>query len=160
MGASVAGPTAAYWFAKAGADVTIIERFPQLRTNGQNIDIRTAGVTVMRKIPGMEAAVRAKRTPMEGLSFVYDNGRPFATMKATGDPNQQSRKRFLRQHHCHSVSSRISIASSGAQASKRSDLQRHNQLSNSAFDTFDTLLIRRSVLPERRNICLRAKALS
>ncbi|KAL8698402.1 MAG: hypothetical protein Q9201_006591 [Fulgogasparrea decipioides] len=80
----------AYWLAKAGARVTIIERFPKLRTAGQNIDIRTAGVTVMRKIPGMEAAVRAKTTRMEGISFVSNSGRPFGTIKATGNPDQQS----------------------------------------------------------------------
>ncbi|KAI4126417.1 MAG: hypothetical protein LQ338_003757 [Usnochroma carphineum] len=90
VGASIAGPTAAYWLAKAGANVTIIERFPNLRTNGQNIDIRTAGVTVMRKMPGMEAAVRAKTMQMEGISFVRDNGRPYGTIKATGNPDQQS----------------------------------------------------------------------
>ncbi|KAL2058861.1 hypothetical protein ABVK25_000153 [Lepraria finkii] len=90
VGASIAGPTAAYWFAKAGASVTIIERFPKMRTNGQNIDIRTAGVTVMRKMPGMEAAVRAKTTQMEGISIVRDNGRPYGTIKATGNPDQQS----------------------------------------------------------------------
>lgn len=59
VGASIAGPTAAYWLAKAGADVTVIERFPSLRTSGQNIDIRSCGVTVMRKMAGMEEAVRA-----------------------------------------------------------------------------------------------------
>ena len=90
VGASIAGPTAAYWFAKAGAEVTIIERFPQLRTGGQNIDIRTCGVTVMRKMLGMEAAVRAKTLELEGLSFVRDNGRPYGTLRATGNPDQQS----------------------------------------------------------------------
>ena len=90
VGASIAGPTAAYWFAKAGACVTVIERFPNLRTSGQSIDIRTAGVTVMRKIPGMEAAVRAKTTEIEGISIVDDNGRPFGVLKATGNPDQQS----------------------------------------------------------------------
>lgn len=90
VGASVAGPTTAYWLAKAGARVTIIERFPSLRTGGQNVDIRNAGVSVMRKMQGMEDAVRAKTTGMEGISFVGDDGRPFATMTATGDPNQQS----------------------------------------------------------------------
>lgn len=90
VGASVAGPTTAYWLAKAGAKVTIIERFPSLRTGGQNVDIRNAGVSVMRKMKGMEEAVRAKTTGMEGISFVGDDGRPFATMTATGDPNQQS----------------------------------------------------------------------
>ncbi|KAK7408784.1 hypothetical protein QQX98_009028 [Neonectria punicea] len=90
VGASIAGPTAAYWFAKAGANITVIERFPKLRTNGQNVDIRTAGVTVMRKMLGMEAAVRAKTTHMDGINFVRENGRPFATIKATGNPDQQS----------------------------------------------------------------------
>lgn len=90
VGASIAGPTAAYWFAKAGAHVTVIERFPELRTNGQNIDIRTVGVTVMRKMLGMEAAVRAKMTQLEGISFVSDNGRPYGTIRPTGNPDQQS----------------------------------------------------------------------
>lgn len=90
VGASIAGPAAAYWLAKAGASVTVIERFPELRKGGQNVDIRTAGVTVMRKIPGMEAAVRAKTVGIEGLRFVRDNGRPYGTIRATGNPDQQS----------------------------------------------------------------------
>jgi 2-polyprenyl-6-methoxyphenol hydroxylase-like FAD-dependent oxidoreductase len=56
----------AYWLAKGGADVTIIERFPALRTGGQNIDIRTCGVTVVRKIAEMESALRANAAPLEG----------------------------------------------------------------------------------------------
>ncbi|OIW32877.1 FAD/NAD(P)-binding domain-containing protein [Coniochaeta ligniaria NRRL 30616] len=90
VGASIAGPTAAYWFAKAGAKVTIIERFPNLRTNGQAVDIRTVGVTVMRKMPGLEDAVRAKRAPGEGISFVRADGRPYGVVKPTGNPDQQS----------------------------------------------------------------------
>ena len=90
VGASIAGPAVAYWLAKAGATITVIERFPQLRTSGQGIDIRTVGVTVMRKIPGMEAAVRAKTTSLEGVSFVRDDGRPYGTIRATGNPDQQS----------------------------------------------------------------------
>ena len=90
VGASVAGPTAAYWFSRAGAQVTIIERYPTFRTGGQAIDIRTAGVTVMRRMPGMEAAVRAKTTTLEGMSFVDTHGRPYGTLVATGNPDQQS----------------------------------------------------------------------
>ena len=90
VGASVAGPTAAYWLAKAGANVTVIERFPKLRTNGQNIDIRTAGVTVMRKMVGMEAAVRAKTLQIEGISLVRNNGKPYGILRPTGNPDQQS----------------------------------------------------------------------
>ncbi|KAL9054088.1 MAG: hypothetical protein Q9162_004345 [Coniocarpon cinnabarinum] len=90
VGASIAGPTAAYWFARVGAHVTVIERFPELRKGGQNIDIRTVGVNVMRRMPGMEAAVRAKTTQMEGICLVNNDGRPFATMTSTGDADQQS----------------------------------------------------------------------
>ncbi|KAE8448986.1 hypothetical protein EG329_008574 [Mollisiaceae sp. DMI_Dod_QoI] len=90
VGASIAGPMAAYWLAKAGARVTVIERFPRLRTSGQAIDLRTTGVTVMRKIPGMEAAVRAKTTQMEGMSLVRDDGRSYGTIRATGNPDRQS----------------------------------------------------------------------
>lgn len=89
-GASIAGPTVAYWLAKIGADVTVIERFPQMRVGGQNVDIRTVGVTVMRKMAGMEAAVKAKRCQVEGFSFVNAQGQPFGTIRATGDPDQQS----------------------------------------------------------------------
>jgi 2-polyprenyl-6-methoxyphenol hydroxylase-like FAD-dependent oxidoreductase len=90
VGASIAGPTAAYWLAKAGARVTVIERFPKLRVNGQSVDIRTAGVTVMRRMPGLEEAVRAKRAPMDGLSFVRADGRPYGVLAPTGNPDQQA----------------------------------------------------------------------
>lgn len=89
VGGSIAGPTAAYWLARAGASVTIIERFPELRRGGQNVDIRTTGVTVMRRMEGMEPAVRATLHELEGLSFVTGDGRPLATMRTTGDPDSQ-----------------------------------------------------------------------
>ncbi|KAL2151703.1 hypothetical protein VTH82DRAFT_6801 [Thermothelomyces myriococcoides] len=89
-GASIAGPATAYWLAKAGARVTVLERFPHLRTGGQNVDIRTVGVSVMRKIPGMEEAVRSKTVHMNGISFIDGHGRPYATIGASGNPDQQS----------------------------------------------------------------------
>lgn len=97
----------AYWLSKTNADITIIERFPTFRTGGQAIvndsqalgrtlctknlqDIRTSGVNIMRKIPGMEASVRSKHTSLEGLSFVDDKGRPYGVISSTGDADQQS----------------------------------------------------------------------
>jgi 2-polyprenyl-6-methoxyphenol hydroxylase-like FAD-dependent oxidoreductase len=90
VGASIAGPTTAYWLAKAGAKVTVIERFSHLRTSGQAVDIRTAGVSVMRKMEGMEEKVRAKLTQEEGVSFVREDGRPWGVIRATGNPDRQS----------------------------------------------------------------------
>lgn len=95
IGASIAGPMAAYWLAKAGAQVTVIERFPTLRTNGKNVDIRTVGVTVMRRIPGMEEAVRAKILPIKGIGFVNTNGRRYGTITSTGNPDQQQSQVLL-----------------------------------------------------------------
>lgn len=89
-GASIAGPATAYWLAKAGAKVTVIERFPSIRIGGQAVDIRTAGVTVMRRMAGMEALVRAKSTQEEGISIVDDDGRPLGIIRATGNADQQS----------------------------------------------------------------------
>ncbi|KAI9714265.1 MAG: hypothetical protein M1820_000224 [Bogoriella megaspora] len=90
VGASIAGPATAYWLAKAGAKVTVIERFQSLRPGGQAVDIRTAGVSVMRKMSGMETQVRAKSTQEEGVSFVREDGRPYGIIRATGNPDQQS----------------------------------------------------------------------
>ena len=44
----------------------------------------------MRKMPGMEAAVRAKTTQLEGMCLVRADGRPYGTLTATGNPDQQS----------------------------------------------------------------------
>ncbi|ATY63116.1 Aromatic-ring hydroxylase [Cordyceps militaris] len=90
VGASIAGTSAAYWFRRTGAHVTVIERFPSFRRTGQNVDIRTVGVEVMRQMPGMEAAVRAASTTMDSISFVDTHNRSFGAIAATGDPDQQS----------------------------------------------------------------------
>ncbi|XEV03230.1 hypothetical protein FSHL1_008517 [Fusarium sambucinum] len=89
-GASIAGPATAYWLARAGAQVTVVERFPALRTGGQAVDIRTAGVSVMRRMPGLEAAIRSKSTQEEGISFVSEDGKPYGVIRPTGNPDQQS----------------------------------------------------------------------
>lgn len=90
VGASIAGPSTAYWLAKAGARVTVIERFPKLRSGGQAVDIRTAGVSVMRKMPGMETQVLVKSAKEEGAGFVREDGRFYGIIRATGNPDQQS----------------------------------------------------------------------
>lgn len=90
VGASIAGPMTAYWLARAGCTVTIIERFPSLRPGGQAIDIRTVGVTVMNKVPGMEKTVRSKRPPIDAFTWVDDKGEAYAEMRPSGDVDAQS----------------------------------------------------------------------
>ncbi len=49
-GASIAGPTLAYWLSKAGFDVTVIERAKAPRAGGQAIDIRGPALKVVKEM--------------------------------------------------------------------------------------------------------------
>ena len=68
-GAGIAGPVLAFFLARTGAKITIIEKAPALRTGGQNIDIRGVGLKVVRRM-GLEAAVLKRATQEEGVAFV------------------------------------------------------------------------------------------
>jgi 2-polyprenyl-6-methoxyphenol hydroxylase-like FAD-dependent oxidoreductase len=82
-GASIAGPTVAYWLVRAGHRVTVVERSPELRTGGQNIDVRGPGREVLRRM-GLEDAVLAESTGEVGLRFV-DEHRVLAEFAAGTD---------------------------------------------------------------------------
>lgn len=73
-GAGIAGNALAFWLAKVGHDVTVIERWPELRTSGLQLDVRGHGIPVMKRM-GLEQAVREKRVKEEGLQIVDDSGR-------------------------------------------------------------------------------------
>jgi 2-polyprenyl-6-methoxyphenol hydroxylase-like FAD-dependent oxidoreductase len=89
VGNSIAGPSTAYWLSKLGFQITLLERSPFLRTGGQAVDIRTSGVTVMWKIPGLEASVRAASTRETGVCLVSSSGRSYGVVRATGDSQRQ-----------------------------------------------------------------------
>ncbi|MCL8250450.1 FAD-dependent monooxygenase [Aeromicrobium fastidiosum] len=72
-GASVAGPAAAFWLDRAGYDVTVVEKAPELRPGGQNIDVRATGRDVLR-LMGLEDAVRNRNTGEIGTRFVAEDG--------------------------------------------------------------------------------------
>ncbi|KAK5115765.1 hypothetical protein LTR62_000854 [Meristemomyces frigidus] len=90
VGASIAGPSTACWLAKAGAHVTVIERFASIRKGGQAVGIRTSGVTVMRRMPSLEALVRSRYVGEEGVGFVDKNGKSYGVIRASGNPDQQT----------------------------------------------------------------------
>jgi 2-polyprenyl-6-methoxyphenol hydroxylase-like FAD-dependent oxidoreductase len=81
-GASVAGPTLAYWLERNGMEPTVLERAPQLRLGGQNVDVRGAGRVVAART-GVEEAVRAAGTGERGLAFVDVDGVVQAQFPAT-----------------------------------------------------------------------------
>ena len=73
-GAGVAGNTLAFWLSKLGHSVTVVERFPSLRTGGLQIDLRGPGVEVMKRM-GLEEAFRSKSVPEQGIQLVDSSGK-------------------------------------------------------------------------------------
>ncbi|WP_294313981.1 FAD-dependent monooxygenase [uncultured Sphingomonas sp.] len=56
-GASVAGVTAAWWLARQGIAVDLVERAASFRNGGQNVDVRGAGRAVLRRMALEQAAL-------------------------------------------------------------------------------------------------------
>ncbi|TKV57416.1 FAD-binding monooxygenase [Nakamurella flava] len=73
-GAGIAGPTLAWWLVRYGFRCTVVERFAELRTGGQNIDIRGAAREVLRRM-GLDDEVGARGTGEIGTRFVDCDGR-------------------------------------------------------------------------------------
>lgn len=87
VGCSVAGPTLATFLllsplpASQKPRITILERSSTLRTQGQNVDIRGAGLTIIRKL-GLETVIRASTTGEEGVQFVDGENRVWGAFPA------------------------------------------------------------------------------
>lgn len=78
-GAGIAGPALAHWLHRHGMTATVVERAPGLRPGGQTVDLRGAGLDVVRRM-GLEPAARAAATQEEGLRFVDGAGRTKAAL--------------------------------------------------------------------------------
>ncbi|MGW4520666.1 FAD-dependent monooxygenase [Amycolatopsis sp. NPDC004378] len=72
-GAGVAGGTLAWFLARDGWTVTVVERAPGPRTGGQAIDVRGAALDVVEAM-GLGDRMRAVRTRMRGMSMVDGAG--------------------------------------------------------------------------------------
>ena len=77
-GAGIAGPALAHQLAARGWQTTVIERFPQRRDEGQNVDIRGAAREVVRRMR-IEDDVRAANTGEIGTRFLKADGSPAAS---------------------------------------------------------------------------------
>ena len=80
-GAGVAGNALAFWLSKLGHDVTVVERFPGLRVNGLQIDLRGHGIEVMKRM-GLERSFRSNAAPEEGMQLVDRLGKRWAYFPA------------------------------------------------------------------------------
>ncbi|GAA3440465.1 FAD-dependent monooxygenase [Kutzneria kofuensis] len=83
-GASIAGPALAHWLRRRGAEVTVVERAPELRPGGQAVDARGVAKEVIRRM-GLDAAVRAARTETAGAYTVDVDGNVLETYRADDD---------------------------------------------------------------------------
>lgn len=72
-GAGIGGPALAHQLSARGWRTTVIERFPQRRDEGQNVDIRGAAREVARRM-GILDDVRAANTGEVGTRFVTADG--------------------------------------------------------------------------------------
>src|SRR6266700_751589 len=70
-GASIAGPTLAYWLKRYGFTPTVIERAPQLRAGGYPVDVRFEAVQVA-KLRGIWPRLQQEQTTLGEMSFVNE----------------------------------------------------------------------------------------
>lgn len=83
-GASIAGPTLAFWLHRFGFEVTIVERAKSIRLGGQNIDITGAAQHIV-KLMGIEQEIKNANTGELGVQFVDENN----TVKAALGQKQE-----------------------------------------------------------------------
>jgi 2-polyprenyl-6-methoxyphenol hydroxylase-like FAD-dependent oxidoreductase len=92
-GAGIAGPTLAWFLAKTGARITIVEKSDSLLAQGQNIDIRGVAIKVIKQM-GLLDEVRRFNTTEKGLQFIDPSGQPFAPFPVTAGSSQSFTSEF------------------------------------------------------------------
>ncbi len=94
-GASIGGPAVAYWLARAGFTVTVVEQASQVRGGGYPIDIRGAAVEVVRRM-GLLDAVRERHIDTRRLVVVDRSDRTIAVVPSTSGASQENADLELR----------------------------------------------------------------
>ncbi|MGO4617232.1 FAD-dependent monooxygenase [Nocardia sp. 2YAB30] len=80
-GASIAGPTLAFWLKRYGFIPTIVEKSPTLREGGQAIDVLGTATEVVRRM-GLLERVHEMSTGKRGTSYVDADGRVRAAISS------------------------------------------------------------------------------
>ncbi|KAI6080349.1 FAD/NAD(P)-binding domain-containing protein [Hypoxylon rubiginosum] len=90
VGAGIAGPALVTLLqgSEANYNITVVERFPELRTAGQQIDLKNQGVHVLRKM-GLLDAAKAHCVDETGLEIVDSQGKRMALFGV--NPHDQQR---------------------------------------------------------------------
>jgi 2-polyprenyl-6-methoxyphenol hydroxylase-like FAD-dependent oxidoreductase len=85
-GASIAGPTLAYWLKRSGFTPTVIERAPQLRAGGYPVDVRFEAVQVA-KLMGIWPRLQQEQTTLGEISFVNERNQLISRINLQAVPN-------------------------------------------------------------------------
>jgi 2-polyprenyl-6-methoxyphenol hydroxylase-like FAD-dependent oxidoreductase len=80
-GGGIAGPAAAFWLRRAGAEVTIVETASGPRPGGHAVDVRGIARTVVERM-GLLETVKASRVDEQGIALVDRDNRRRAVMAA------------------------------------------------------------------------------
>ncbi|MFJ6662313.1 FAD-dependent monooxygenase [Streptomyces sp. NPDC091383] len=80
-GGGIAGQALAFWLARGGHRVTVVERFPALRAAGAQVDLRGQGIEAVERM-GLLDAVRGRLVDEAGVALVDARGRARATIMA------------------------------------------------------------------------------
>lgn len=78
-GASIAGPTLAYWLDRYGFEVTVVERAEAIRLGGYPIDIRGTAIDVVERM-GVRPQLQSAHIDTRRMTFVAADGRPIASV--------------------------------------------------------------------------------
>lgn len=81
-GAGIAGPALAYWLARQGYRVVVVELAPGIRPGGQTVDLRGAGHDVVTRM-GLLDAMTGRALDQKGAAWVSADGRRRAEMPVT-----------------------------------------------------------------------------
>ena len=84
-GASIAGPTLAYWLKRYGFTPTVIERAPHLRDGGYPVDVRNEAVQVA-KLMGIWPRLQQEKTTIEEMSFVNERNQRISRVNIQAVP--------------------------------------------------------------------------
>ena len=76
-GAGIAGLTLAYWLKQYGFIVSVVERFPELRLGGQNIDVKGPALEIVTRINILDQ-IREANTTEVGLRWVNSRNKTIA----------------------------------------------------------------------------------
>jgi 2-polyprenyl-6-methoxyphenol hydroxylase-like FAD-dependent oxidoreductase len=81
-GAGIAGPSLAFWLAKSGYHVTIVEVAEGIRPGGQTVDLRGAGGDVVERM-GLIERMRERSLDQNGVAWIKADGSRRAEMPVT-----------------------------------------------------------------------------